>query len=216
MRTIHHGVVASFTRSPRCGARHFGRVPTRPRIALVTRIHPEVAGLSSTTSAGQCPTLVGSSIRFHTLGPPLLLVFLDDLVVGLNYVFLAVGPLGIVGGAFLRGVTGCSLTLRLLSLCIQRLARLAVSTRQLLVRRLDLVHVLATQRLPCALHGTLELGLEVRRQTVRPLLGILFHLVGQTVETVARVDFVAPLLVLARMRLGVLHHTLDLALREPA
>src|SRR6185312_4333525 len=122
----------------------------------------------------------------------------DSTPSGLHYVFLAVGPLRIVGGAFLRGVTGCSLTVRLLSLCIQRLARLAVSTRQFLVRRLDLVHVLATQRLPCALHGTLELGLEVRRQTVRPLLGILFHFVGEAVETVARVDFVAPLLVLAR------------------
>src|SRR6185437_7490139 len=85
--------------------------------------------------------------------PPLFLVFLDNLVVGLDHVILAVGPLRIVGGALLRGVAGSSLTLRLLSLRIQRLTGLAVSTRQLFVRRLDLVHVLAAQRLPRALHS---------------------------------------------------------------
>src|SRR6185436_9645356 len=105
---------------------------------------------------------------------------------------------------------------RALTLRVEGLTCLAEGTVQVFLRRLDLVHVVAAKRLPGALHSRVELRLEVRRQLVRPLLGVFLDLVGHAVETVPRVDFLTAGLVGRRVLLGVLHHAIDVGIRETA
>src|SRR5579862_7350004 len=60
-------------------------------------------------------------------------------------------------------------------LLIQRLASLTIRGRQLFLRRTNLVRVGATQSLPRPLDRGVKPSLEVGRQAVRPLLGILLR-----------------------------------------
>src|SRR5687768_12883372 len=98
----------------------------------------------------------------------LLLLLVHDLVVRLHHVVGAAGrgarrlaglPLGRLPGAA-----------RLLRLRVEALPRLAEGARELLLRRADLVHVVALERLPGPLDAGVEPRLEVGGQLVRPLL----------------------------------------------
>src|SRR6185437_1740359 len=103
-----------------------------------------------------------------------------------------------------------------LALRVERLSRFAEGAIQLLLRGANLGHVVAAKRLACTLDRGVELGLELGRELVRPLLRVLLDLVGHAVESIARVDLLAPRLVGRRILFGVLHHLVDVRVREAA
>src|SRR6478609_7867557 len=95
----------------------------------------------------------------------LLLVLVDDLVIGFDDVFVrrlpGAGRTRLAGCRFGRTGIACWPG-RALALRVEGLTCLAEGTVQVFLRRLDLVHVVATKRLPGALHRRVELGLEIR------------------------------------------------------
>src|SRR5688500_9024286 len=93
----------------------------------------------------------------------LLLVLVHDLVVGLDHV---VGASGGRSRRLRAGRRALRLTGRraLLLLGVERLAGLLEGPGQLFLRRADLPHVVASQRLSGALDGRLQLLLELRRE----------------------------------------------------
>ena len=71
-------------------------------------------------------------------------------------------------------------------------------------------------RLLGPLHGVGQARAEFLRHFVRPLLGFLLDLVGECVEPVLAVNLLALPFVIRRIGLGVLHHLVDLAVRQAA
>src|SRR5689334_4455402 len=106
-----------------------------------------------------------------------LLVLVHDLVIRLDHVVL----LG-AGGALRarRAVAAGAVGARLLGalLLVEALARLAEDAGELLLRRADLAHVVAAERLARPLDGRVDLRLRVGRDLVAPLLHVLLDLVG--------------------------------------
>src|SRR6185437_5356975 len=147
----------------------------------------------------------------------LLLVFIHNFVVRFHdIVRFAARCVPRLAGGGARFTRRAGRLFRTLLLCVERLARFAERARQLFLRGTDLVHVIAAQCLARALHRGLESALDVGRKLLAPLLRLLLHLVGETVQLVACIDFLAALLVLVRVRFGVLDHALNLVLGKSA
>src|SRR6202000_614219 len=79
---------------------------------------------------------------------------------------------------------------------------------------LHLRRILGFQRLLGVGDGLLEIALLVRTELLLVLVVGLLGVVHQSVKTLAGRDLTAPLLVLLAVRLGLLHHALDLAVLE--
>src|SRR5690606_37407156 len=123
--------------------------------------------------------------------------------------------LGLAGGSARAGAGFAAAPARA-GLLVHRLAALHGGLRQRLDLVADRLRVAArhdaAQRRDIGLHA----GLHLRRGLVAQLRQRLLGRVDQRVGLVARLDQLAPLLVLGAVRLGVLHHLLDLGLRQAA
>src|SRR4051812_35101804 len=191
--------------------------PNPKRELFMMRCPVELMGYCLDPLIEKKDSLEGTGNTLHSLFPvpcylfpvscPSFLV-VHYLVVRLDYVFL------LLGGRLRRRAAGGRLIGGLVGLGVERLPGLAEGLAERLLGGADLVHVVAAQRLPGPLDRSLELRLQVGRQLVAPFLRILLDFIGHAVQTVARVDFLTPLLVLGRMRLGVLHHLLDVVVGQ--
>src|SRR5579863_2400836 len=165
-------------------------------------------------SSGEGPGRRATSILHRTTytgpAPPILLLFVDDLVVCFDDIIglraRAAGRatrrwfLAGVAGRWTRRPTRCPLLL------VERLSSLTVGTGELFLGGANLRLVVRAQGLACPFDSPIELRLEIGTQPVGPFLGVLLHLVRHAVEAVPGVDFLAPLLVLRRVLVGILDH----------
>src|SRR5687767_678560 len=235
---VHSRVEAKSTPMPRQASPTISTV-SRVLMGLSIRIEPPREKLAN-CSGGRCRSSRRARIRLYgrcgrvfpgrhravaqcwTRGegagvqptPPMsapLLLFADDLVVGLDDVLVLLGRRlfgrSSVGLARLRAGAG-----RLV-----RLGRdLVPELLQIVQCGLDLGVVVLLQRLARPLERGLDLDLLVARHLVLEVLEVLLRRVDQRVRPVAELDPLAALLVLGGVRLGVLDHLLDLALVQPA
>src|SRR6476619_4416659 len=100
----------------------------------------------------------------------LLFLVVDDLVIGFDDIVRRLGP-GRTGLArwSRRLLAARCRTFRGLALRVDRLAK---GLAELFLSRLDLVEVVAAERLPSPLDRRVELRLQVGRQLLRPLLRV--------------------------------------------
>src|SRR5437867_3423070 len=97
---------------------------------------------------------------------------------------------------------------------VARRPRGRICRPQLVQRPGDLVRLPRAEGLLRALDRLVESGLEGGVELVDPLLRVLLHLIHHRVEPVAALDLLATPLVFGRMRLGFLHHLVDVLVAQ--
>src|SRR5215216_3145795 len=191
------------------------RLPPPPR--LPARRHPRVLrGLACSPRCSKLPSppvaaRAGSrgeistpAVRSYLLALLAVLVLVDHLGVLHQIVIISVcGP----GGAGL---------LLLGRLAVENLRELVGGGHQVLLLALDLLDVAAGERLLGLLYGLLYLQLGVRVHLAVHILQGTLDGVHQVVGIVADVSLFAALPILFSVRFRILHHLLDLRVREAA
>src|SRR5215212_4099119 len=189
------------------------RLPPPPR--LPARRHPQVRGLACSP---RCSKLLSPPVaaragsrggdftpaaRSYLLALLAVLVLVDHLGVLHQVVVCVRGPCG--AGLLLLG-----------RLAVENLRELVGGGHQILLLALDLLDVAAGKRLLGLLYGLLYLQLGVRVHLAVHILQRTLDGIHQVVSVVADVSLLAALPVLFGVRLRILHHLLDLRVREAA
>src|SRR5215218_4349969 len=192
--------------------------PVSPRLPLPLRVparrHPRVRGLACSPRCSMLPSPPVAAARVAAGGvlPPaaapvsllaLLVVLVDDLGV-LHQVIIGVGGSG-GAGLLLLG-----------RLAVENLGELVGGGHKCLLLALDLLNVAAGERLLGLLYGLLYLQLGVGIHLSVHVLQRTLDGVHKVVRVVADVSLLAATLVLFGVRFRILHHLLDLRIREAA
>src|SRR5215208_3693825 len=182
---------------------------------LPAEVHPRVRGLACSPRCSKLPgppvaATRAAGVNLSTRSCPGLsllallavLILVDDLGV-LHQVIIIRGP----GGAGF---------LLLCSLTVENFGEFVGGGHQILLLALDLLDVVASKRLLGLLYGLLYLQLGVRVHLAIHVLQRTLDGVHQVVSVVADVSLLAALPVLFGVRFRILHHLLDLRVREAA
>src|SRR5215207_78492 len=181
---------------------------------LPAEVHPRVRGLACSPRCSKLPSppvaaARAAGVNLSTRGRPglsllaLLVILVDDLGV-LHQVIVGV-----------RGPGGAGLLL-LGRLAVENFGELVGGGHQILLLALDLLDVAAGERLLGLLYGLLYLQLGVRVHLAVHILQRTLDGVHQVVSVVADISLLAALPVLFGVRFRILHHLLDLRVREAA
>ena len=147
----------------------------------------------------------------------LLFRLLDNLVVRLDYVLI--GRAGLVGRSRVRGprieplIRRASL-LAHAGLGVDLLCGGLDSLLDVLRGRLDFALVVLFQGLPSPVQLGLDLLLGRVIDRFLPFFDVLLGLLDQRVETIPGLGLLTPILVLRGVRVGVLHHLVDLGVGQ--